>query len=456
MHSEGHSIDFVPLSERYGTPARLFTIWLSINLSIICAAVGVLGPTSGLPLGWSLLGIVIGNAVGTAVMAAHSAQGPTLGIPQMIQSRAQFGVRGAALPLVAVVITYTLYTAADGLIVEGSLRSLFGGSNTTVLIGFGAVTLFIAYMGYELIHRIGAFFAVTSVLLFAVAAWRYLSGDLVVSTALPAAAAGHYTSAGLLVMIAQAAAWTLSFGPYVADYSRYLPPDVRPSATFWSTALGCFIGTTLLMGFGAYLASLSPALGADLGGAVAQAFGRLRPVAELLVVFGVLQGNVMNLYSAYMSTVTIFSGMHDAQRIGQRQKLWILAILMAAATLISLVAQDDFQTYFADILNVMLYLLVPWSSINLADYYLVRHGGYEIADMYRPHGQYRSVRWDTIAIYLLGIAAQVPFMNLSFFQGPVARWLGADMGWLPGLIVTAALFVHHERRVVAQQVRSIA
>jgi NCS1 family nucleobase:cation symporter-1 len=37
---ESHSIDFVPVTERYGTPMRLFTIWFSINLSIVCAGVG--------------------------------------------------------------------------------------------------------------------------------------------------------------------------------------------------------------------------------------------------------------------------------------------------------------------------------------------------------------------------------------------------------------------------------
>jgi purine-cytosine permease-like protein len=39
-------------------------------------------------------------------MAGHSAQGPKLGIPQMIQSRAQFGYLGASVPLVVVMLMY--------------------------------------------------------------------------------------------------------------------------------------------------------------------------------------------------------------------------------------------------------------------------------------------------------------------------------------------------------------
>ncbi|MEJ7704262.1 MAG: cytosine permease [Geodermatophilaceae bacterium] len=49
---------------------------------------------------------MIGNIAGGIVMALHSAQGPRMGIPQMISSRAQFGVYGACLPLILVVLMY--------------------------------------------------------------------------------------------------------------------------------------------------------------------------------------------------------------------------------------------------------------------------------------------------------------------------------------------------------------
>jgi nucleobase:cation symporter-1, NCS1 family len=114
---------------------------------------------------------------------------------------------------------------------------------------------------------------------------------------------------------------------------------------------------------------------------------------------------------------------------------------MATATLLSVIAQDDFERYFGDTLNAMIYLLVPWSAINLADYYRVRRGHYAIADFFRREGRYGAVNWRTIAVYLLGIAVQVPCMSLSFFKGPIARLLGADLAWLPGLLVPALLYV---------------
>jgi len=447
LRVESHSIDFVPLSERYGTPARLFTIWVSINVSIVGAAVGTLGPPAGLSLKWVILGVVIGNVLGTLIMAAHSAQGPSLGIPQMIQSRAQFGVYGAGLPLVAVVVTYTLYTAADGLLVEGSMTALLPMSNSAALCIFAVLTLVIAYIGYELIHRMGAVLALTSVLLFAAAAYLYFRGGAVNPP--PPAAAPHFSRTALLVMITQAAAWTLSYGPYVADYSRYLPATVSAWKTFWFTALGCFLGATFVMSYGAYIASIAPELGADPGLATSRVFQGGRALAQMLVILGVLQGNVMNLYSAYMSSVTIYSGVKSMRRVTRLSKLVVMAVLIAAATAISIRYQNDFQTYFSDILSVMIYLLVPWSAINLSDYYLVRHGHYVIEDMFRADGQYRGVRWDTIGLYLLGIACQIPFMKLSSYVGIAAGWLGADFAWLPGLVIPAVLYVVRERRRLA-------
>src|ERR1039458_2735821 len=95
-------------------------------------------------------------------------------------------------------------------------------SNTTALVVFGAITLIIAYVGYELIHRLGVFVMVLFGLLFAVAAF-VLVKHATTPAFVPASAFGHFNASALMLTITQSAAWSLSFGPYVADYSRYLP-----------------------------------------------------------------------------------------------------------------------------------------------------------------------------------------------------------------------------------------
>jgi NCS1 family nucleobase:cation symporter-1 len=438
--AETHGIDFVPLSERYGTPLRLFTLWFSSNLTILGVALGAISVVAGLGLRWAILALALGNIVGTFVMAAHSAQGPQLGVPQMIQSRAQFGVVGASVPLVAVAVMYLLYCAANGVLILSAVRLLVPVGANTGLVLFAISTGLVAYYGYELIHRIGKLFSVVSAGLFLLAACLLLYKHSDHTTVL-LHSADHFSGAAFAVTVTQAAAWSLTYGPYVADYSRYLPPEVSVAKTFWYTALGNFLGSAVVMSFGACLAALDPPAANDSMAAVAGLFGVAKPAALVLLCLGVIQGNTLTLYSAYLSCVTIVSGRGGARPVRKSVKRLVIGALATLAAGISFFARDDFNTYFADALNVMIYLLIPWSAINLTDYYFVRRGHYQVADFYRPDGQYGSWQWWTLAVFVVGILVQIPFVSLSFFHGAVFRATGADFAWLPGLLVSAGAYL---------------
>jgi NCS1 family nucleobase:cation symporter-1 len=60
-------------------------------------------------------------------------------------------------------------------------------------------------------------------------------------------------------------------------------------------------------------------------------------------------------------------------------------------------------------------------------------------------GRYVVCRWNTIGVYFVGVAIQGPFMSLSFYKGPIAQWVGADIAWLPGLLVPGLLHVLVEK-----------
>jgi NCS1 family nucleobase:cation symporter-1 len=447
MALEKHNIGFIPESERYGHPRRLFTIWFSTNLSLVCLTVGMLGVFAGLSFGWALLALVIGNAIGTLFMAAHSAQGPKLGIPQMIQSRAQFGVRGAALPLLAVVVTYTLYNAANGALVQDAMAATFGLGPAAASIVFGAATVLVAFVGYELIHRIGGVMAVLSGLLFAGTVLILLAHQGATDPA--PVARGGFVFAAFVATVTQGTAWGLTYGPYVADYSRYLPSTVSIARTFWATALGVFLGSTLTMALGAWLAADFLPIAKDPGIAIPALFGPFALPARLLIIAGLLLGNVMTLYSAYMASAGVVTGFHRRESMGRGAKLALLAILIAIATMIAIETADRFEHVFGDMLGIMVYLLVPWSAINLADYYWVRHGRYSVPDMFDLDGRYGRYNWSTLAIYALSILIELPFLQIAAWSGPMAKLIGADIGWLPGLVVPGLLYTWVARRRLA-------
>jgi NCS1 family nucleobase:cation symporter-1 len=103
---EVRSIDFIPDAERHGGLLSQFTLWLSANLQITAIVTGALAVVLGGDVFWSLIALLLGQLVGGAVMALHGAQGPQLGLPQMISSRVQFGVYGAMIPIVLVCLMY--------------------------------------------------------------------------------------------------------------------------------------------------------------------------------------------------------------------------------------------------------------------------------------------------------------------------------------------------------------
>lgn len=449
MKLEKRSIEFVPHSERYGTPRRLFTIWFSSNFQVTALMVGTLGIASGLGFGWTLLGLLLGNLIGTVFMAAHSAQGPHLGIPQMIQSRAQFGVFGAAIPLLVMVTAAVLFLAASGVMMRDALKALMPMSDDAAIVVVGGLTFVIGFVGYELIHRLGAWMSLLSTLVFGAALALVL---MLPQSATPAVAASTgFSWIAFNLVIAQAASWTLGYGPYVADYSRYLPDNVSTRATFWNTYCGCALGSFAMMALGALLAQAIPtALQRDPSTAIAGLFGPWAPLALGVIALGVIQYNVLCLYSAYMSSVTIFGAFGKLTSVSPKAKAGVMAVLTVAATLIAIATQYRFDTFFADILIGQLYLLIPWSAINLVDYYWVCNGHYDVAALYDPNKRYGRFNRKTLGVYAVSIIGTIPFMKLSFFTGVVAQWLGADISWMVGLVLAGALYCMVYSRHTAQ------
>jgi NCS1 family nucleobase:cation symporter-1 len=98
-------------------------------------------------------------------------------------------------------------------------------------------------------------------------------------------------------------------------------------------------------------------------------------------------------------------------------------------------------------LTLMLYLLVPWTALNLVDFFFVRHGHYAITDIFRPDGVYGAWGWRGLTAYALGFAAEIPFMVLPPIAGfsytgyfPNHVTSGVDYSWLVGLLVSGVVY----------------
>jgi NCS1 family nucleobase:cation symporter-1 len=429
---EHHGIDYIPPDERHGKPWALLTFWSASNVQILAISVGLLAVVLGLSLPWAIATIIIGNGLGGLYMALHSVQGPRLGLPQMMQSRAQFGTYGAALPNVIVILMYLGYFVSSAILGGQAVGSLFGISTTAGIIICNFFVLMIVWFGYDLFHSYNKVVTVLSVPIF-------LAILVKLATMLPAhLPAGHNSVGTILLAISIFVSWQVTWAPYVSDYSRYLPEDTPAGKTFLYTYIGSFVGGSFEMIIGAVagvvaMSAVSTNAPSYLGGLLAAKWLFL-----VIFILGVGSGNLGNLYGPFLTLFAVISpsGAAAGRKTGRAARLVTTTVLAAIGTVVAILASSHFVTELSDFLVFTLYLLIPWTAINLTDFYLVRKGHYDIPEMFKVDGRYGRFNWYALAIYVVTVGIEFPFMNDSaIYVGPVATALGgADISWIVGFL----------------------
>jgi NCS1 family nucleobase:cation symporter-1 len=116
--------------------------------------------------------------------------------------------------------------------------------------------------------------------------------------------------------------------------------------------------------------------------------------------------------------------------------------LLIVALGLALLGKDSFMVKYTDFILLLLYVLVPWTAINLVDYYLVQHARYDVDSFMRADGGiYGRVNGAAVGCYMLGILVQVPFFSSPMYTGFAARAMhGADLSWIVGLAVTSPIY----------------
>jgi purine-cytosine permease-like protein len=410
------------------------------NAQIATLAVGVLGVSSGGNLFWSLVAIVAGTLFGTFFMAFHSAQGPQLGLPQMIQSRPQFGYIGALLVWLFAYLQYAGFNVFNTILAGQSAHSTIHiGEKLGITIAM-LLAVAIALIGYDFIHRVEQGLTYTFLVIFGV-----FTIGAIATLGLPSGSLdpGKFDVTPFLTQFGVTAGYQISWAIYVSDYSRYLPPDVTVRKTFWWTYWGSATGAIWLMGLGALLAT---AAGEsfdtvksilDAANGIFDGFGT---IVLLFAALGLISVTALNLYGG---SLTAIGAIDSFRRIRPTLGVRVATISFTAAIslVVALISSESFLTNFEDFLLLILYLFVPWTAVNLIDYYVVRRGHYAVEEIFKPDGIYGRWGWRGIVAYLIGFGAMVPFFSTPDFTGPVAKALdGADLSMFIGLPVAAGLY----------------
>jgi purine-cytosine permease-like protein len=436
---EMQSIDWVPLHQRHGSAWTITPFFFISNWTFFTIALGFTGPALGLSFGWSVVSGLAGMVFGTIFMASHATQGPHMGLPQIIQSRAQFGFYGAGIAIVMAVACYVGFGVVYTVLTTGGLKNLFGWSPLIVGVAINGVGAVLAVIGHDALHRVSRIMFYITLPLFAIFTVAVLFGS---GGPMPTVAPGGFGWAAFASQFAVAAAYNIALAPIVSDYTRYLPSTTRPRTLIASVYAGTGLSATWLMTLGSWLATRFGA--SDALVSITTAGEGLMHGAGLVLAVASVATLVVCLGSfAYSVALQVLTATNMFGHNGDRRSRVVVSVgAVVVWSSIAIPFGDHVVGVASGALSLMLFLLVPWTSINLTDYFIVRKKQYSIGDILDKDGQYG--RWSVrgISAYVIGFVSMLPFASLQFYEGFAAKAIGGvDISFLVGLIVSATVYV---------------
>jgi NCS1 family nucleobase:cation symporter-1 len=442
---ESGTIRPIPRSERHGTAADLFTVWFGTNFMLLTVVTGGLAVTAfALPLLWALAALAAGNFIGAVFMALHAAQGPTLGVPQMVQTRGQFGTLGSLLVVCIVLAMYVGFLTSNLIVGGEALVRAPGVSQTPGIAAIAVVSMIAAVFGYDLIHT---YARITTYVAIAVLGTTFVWIIRVHGLPADVLQRNSVNLPGLLSTVSTGALWQIAYAPYVSDYSRYMPADTGARPAFWASFWGCSLGSMIPMALGALVGIAAPK-GTSIVTALADFTHGITPLVLIVLSIGVATANAMNLYCGALSTMTLGQTLFPRWSPGATARTVISLVIFALSLTAALVGKNAFTVNYENFILLLLYVLVPWTAINLVDYYLLRHGRYDVQSFFEPDGGiYGRVNVAAVGCYILGIIVQIPFIDTPLYKGAIAGAMGdVDLSWIAGLLITSPVYYWLARR----------
>src|SRR6266702_321744 len=432
---ETHHIDMIPAGARHGRPWQQAAFWAGANVNVFNVFLGGVVVSFGLTFWWAVIAIIAGTLAGALFIALHATQGPRLGVPQTIQSRGQFGFYGSAFLFPCVLLLNVGFIAAQLVIQAQSAQGVFSGLTIPEWILILAVpAVVIGIFGYRWIHRVMQVTVVVvglSMVVMLVQGVRY--GSLPAKeTTMTAPTVGLFLAGAALLVIDM-----LSWAPFVSDYTRYLPVNSSGRRLFWSIYVGNVVATIVACSIGAYLAALLPDLGPVA--AIGKISGKW---ALVILVLSLINSDTLNAYTGAFQVLALGNMWRRFKSVSVMLRVVPFICVMAIGVLIALLGYKHFVSNLSNFLDVLLVIFIPWSAVNLTDYFLVRRGNYDVTAFFIPNGVYGRVAWRGLLAYAIGLAAQWPFVSQPDYVGPLVSHLGgADISWLIGFFVSAIVYL---------------
>jgi len=364
MTIEGHGMEPIPASSRYGSVSRVFTVWFTPNLVPAAFFLGTLAAASFIGLGFwtSIAAIVVGNLVGSVLVGLLATMGPKTGMAQMPLARLAYG-KSIVVPGL---LNWVSCIGWDG------INSVFGAAAISILTGLPFVVSLIVIvicqgllgiLGYEAIHTFEKYMALVLGAMFVILTIA-IAGQASTGLARTDAASGADQIGAFVLYSTIIASFVLAWALYASDYTRYLAENTPSRPVFWWTVLGLTLSAGWVEALGLLVADK-----ATKGGAVDTintilSGTPLAALAMLAIGIGTVAVNAMNDYTGSLSLQA--AGI----RVPRVYSAIVVAILGFLVTL--WLNAGDLVGKIENILLFLSYWIAPWAAVVLADWRLRR------------------------------------------------------------------------------------
>src|SRR6266540_7040032 len=361
---EGHGIEPIPESSRYGSINRVFTVWFTPNLVPAAFFIGLLAAAPFLQVGFvtGLIAIIVGNLLGSTLVGLLARMGPATGMAQMPLSRLAYG-KSIVLPGL---LNWLSCIGWDG------INSVFGAAALSILTGLPFVVSLIVIvicqgllgiLGYEAIHTFEKYMAIVLGAMFVVLTIA-IAGQASTGLARTDAVSGLDQIGAFILYSTIIASFVLAWALYASDYTRYLPENTSSSRIFLWTVLGLTLSAGWVEGLGLLVADK-----ATEGGAVDTINTILTPgsalaLAMIAIGIGTVAVNAMNDHTGSLSLQA--AGI----RVPRVYSAIVVAILGFFVTL--WLNSENLVGKIENILLFLSYWIAPWAAVVLADWWLRR------------------------------------------------------------------------------------
>jgi len=365
----------VSMADRTMGFKETFGLWIAANVVITTVLTGMLFAEQ-ITLYQCLFAVVVGSLIGSIPLALTAVMGFRTGLPTMAIARAAFGQNGAILPAVVNVFILVAWSWIQAYLAGVSLNYavsyLFGYDNVNLFVILTElVVIYIAINGHQLIEKLEKTIAnvmlVLSFVIFAVMFSHYDVHNLITMQLVENP--GVTTVVAFDIVIATAFSWMSS----VCDYNRYCKTE-KSSVT--GTYMGYVLASVIAMMLGFVVAAFSITSGAEptydpailLSNA---GFGFYGFVAAIVVFLSVVSTNVMALYSATYSMMSV----------KQNLNFKVIVIVLGIAVVFGAMLKESLMTNFFDFILLISTLFIPIFAIMLSDFFILKGGSYNNEDI---------------------------------------------------------------------------